>query len=137
MNLLQEEYILFGEWLFHTHTVVYDQLPDWFLAFDIWNKRAHQFIPFDDMCKLTQQMGLVHVPILYNGFVERESDLLAFITTSHFGSEQMEGVVLHSIDGHQHYKFVTERFRSAIDTSPLHWRYKNRRKNKLKNALVA
>ena len=33
---LRSTRILFGEWCFARHTVPYDALPDWFLAFDVY-----------------------------------------------------------------------------------------------------
>jgi hypothetical protein len=39
----QQERILFGEWLAAEHTVCYDNLPDWFLAFDIYDVASQKF----------------------------------------------------------------------------------------------
>lgn len=36
--LLGERYILFGEWMYHKHTIFYDILPDYFLESDIYDK---------------------------------------------------------------------------------------------------
>ena len=36
---LIDRYILFGEWCYAQHSVVYDRLTDWFLGFDIYDKR--------------------------------------------------------------------------------------------------
>jgi hypothetical protein len=37
-------YCLFGEWLWCTHCVSYDKLPDFFIAFDILDKAANEFV---------------------------------------------------------------------------------------------
>lgn len=130
-RLLHDQYILFGEWLCHKHTVYYDALPDWFIAFGILDKQTDQFLPFDRMCVMIDSIALYHVPVLYRGLIKHENDLPSFITTSHFGSEQMEGVVLHAYDDQYRYKYVTDHFRDSIDQSPLHWRYKTRTQNKI------
>ena len=36
--------VLYGEWLYARHTVVYDKLPDWFLAFDVFDSRKGKFM---------------------------------------------------------------------------------------------
>lgn len=36
--LLGERYILFGEWMYHKHTIFYDRLPEYFLESDIYDK---------------------------------------------------------------------------------------------------
>lgn len=36
--LLGERYILFGEWMYHKHTIFYDQLPHFFLESDIYDQ---------------------------------------------------------------------------------------------------
>jgi hypothetical protein len=37
-------HILFGEWLMARHTMAYDMLPDWFIAFDIFDTATNQFL---------------------------------------------------------------------------------------------
>ena len=36
--------VLYGEWLCARHTVAYDKLPDWFVAFDIFDVPAGRFL---------------------------------------------------------------------------------------------
>jgi hypothetical protein len=36
--------VLFGEWLAARHTMPYDCLPDWFLAFDVLDSHAQRFL---------------------------------------------------------------------------------------------
>jgi len=49
--LLSRGFTLFGEWCRVRHSILYDRLPDYFLAFDIYDTRNHQFLdpgPFYD-----------------------------------------------------------------------------------------
>lgn len=39
-----ERHILFGEWLYARHSVPYSRLPDYFLAFDIYDRHAGHFL---------------------------------------------------------------------------------------------
>lgn len=43
-ELIQENYVLFGEWLKHTHSIYYNQLPDYFLEYDIYSKQDNCFL---------------------------------------------------------------------------------------------
>lgn len=37
-DLLEDRYILFGEWMLHKHSIFYDRLPHYFLESDIYDK---------------------------------------------------------------------------------------------------
>ena len=37
-NRFAERYILFGEWLFATHSIPYTRLPDRFMAYDLYDR---------------------------------------------------------------------------------------------------
>lgn len=37
-------HILYGEWLYATHSVRYDRLPGWFIAYDIYDKAEDKFL---------------------------------------------------------------------------------------------
>lgn len=42
-QLLGSRYVMYGEWLYAKHTVFYDQLPHYFMEFDIFDKREQRF----------------------------------------------------------------------------------------------
>jgi ATP-dependent RNA circularization protein (DNA/RNA ligase family) len=44
LNIIGDRYIIYGEWLFAKHTVFYDLLPHYFLAFDVFDKETNTFI---------------------------------------------------------------------------------------------
>lgn len=50
--LLQDKYVLFGEWLEHKHTVFYDNLPQWFIEYDIYDRQNQQFLSTEARIKL-------------------------------------------------------------------------------------
>jgi ATP-dependent RNA circularization protein (DNA/RNA ligase family) len=133
LEKLGDKLVLFGEWLHHKHTVPYDELPDWFIAYDLWDKEAKNFVPFKDFCHIMDECEIHHVPILFEGVIQNENHLIEFISKSRFGSEEMEGIVIHSPDGKYRYKYVTGRFHESVDQSSQHWRYKARIPNKLKS----
>src|ERR1700675_4764579 len=40
---LGDQYMLFGEWCYARHSIRYIRLPDWFLAFDVYDRSARRF----------------------------------------------------------------------------------------------
>ena len=43
-SVLAERYVMYGEWLYAKHTVFYDQLPHYFMEFDILDKTTGEFL---------------------------------------------------------------------------------------------
>ncbi|WWC98147.1 hypothetical protein V866_005038 [Kwoniella sp. B9012] len=39
-----ERYVLFGEWMYATHSIHYTNLPDWFIAFDLYDRSTNVFV---------------------------------------------------------------------------------------------
>ena len=50
--------ILFGEWLAATHSIAYDQLPDFFLVFDVYDRSAGRFWSTARRNALAEHLGL-------------------------------------------------------------------------------
>jgi hypothetical protein len=121
-EMLGDRYILFGEWLFHVHTEHYTSLPDWFMGFDVLDKETGEFLPFDEATRVIESAGLRHVPVLGKAIIKDEKHVRSFIGKSSFGDVEMEGVVLHSADGKDRVKFVTERFVQQVNDHPREWR---------------
>lgn len=42
--LLENRYAMFGEWLYYKHTIFYDNLPSYFLEYDIYDKKQSRFL---------------------------------------------------------------------------------------------
>jgi hypothetical protein len=88
--------ILFGEWCAHLHTVKYDRLPAYFLAFDIYSVREKRFLSRESLHRRLRSASklIPAVPLLgRRAFTEAEVD--AFLTRqTTFGPEHLEGVYL-------------------------------------------
>jgi ATP-dependent RNA circularization protein (DNA/RNA ligase family) len=59
--------ILFGEWLFARHSIAYDRLPDWFLAFDFYDLKSQRFLSKEERDVVCGQIGLSTVPFVDYG----------------------------------------------------------------------
>lgn len=54
---LTNEYILFGEWCYATHSIKYEALPDWFVAFDIFDKKENKFFSVQRRDEMLERMN--------------------------------------------------------------------------------
>ena len=121
-HVLGEDRVLFGEWLYAKHSINYDKLPSYFMAFDIFDKKERKFIAQRRVKEDLVSTSLQHNPILYEGKINGLTELEELITTSQFGSESMEGLYLRVDDTNynlQRNKFVCSEFQQNIDE---HWK---------------
>jgi hypothetical protein len=63
-NILGQRYIMFGEWAYAKHTVFYDNLPHYFLEFDLFDKEAEKFLDTATRHELLADSPVVSVPVL-------------------------------------------------------------------------
>ena len=85
-QLLEDRFILFGEWAYARHSVRYRRLPHYFFEFDIYDKLSGAFLVLDQRMALIEGSGIPTVPVLHRGSLDRER-LLPLIGPSRFGSE--------------------------------------------------
>ncbi len=90
--------ILFGEWCYAEHSVSYDALPDWFLAFDIYDRPAGKFWSRERRDHLVKALGLAAVPLLSTGVFTIEK-LRKLIGRSRLGSADSEGLYIRWDEG--------------------------------------
>jgi ATP-dependent RNA circularization protein (DNA/RNA ligase family) len=92
-DILGGERILFGEWCYARHSVAYDCLPDWFLAFDIFDKSTKHFLSVSKRNELLKQTSISTVPELGRGFFKL-FELEKLFSRSRFSKEPAEGLYL-------------------------------------------
>jgi len=138
-SLLGNRLIIFGEWMFHVHSIHYTCLPDLFVAFDIYDKenldrdgRKHdgKFLPFYAAMAACASHGIKTTRVIDDAILRDKKHLLSYIGKSAYTDGEMEGIVLHSPDGQEHYKYVTPAFKASVDAAG-HWRECDRVRNSL------
>jgi hypothetical protein len=97
-NILDSGNVIFGEWLYSKHSVVYDRLPSYFLCFDIYCLAEQQFYAQHEVEQILHGTGIKHNPVVFRGHVGDIKELEAMIQPSQFGPGQMEGVYIR-VDG--------------------------------------
>lgn len=130
-DILSNEFILFGEWCYVTHSIYYDCLPDWFVGFDVYDKNNERFLSVEKRNHIMKQIGISRVPMLGKGIFTLEQ-LKSFIGKSKYSSGICEGIYLRQDEnGFLKYraKIVREDFQQKID---IHWTKKEIKHNKVK-----
>ena len=92
------ETIAFGEWCFAEHSVFYDSLPDWFLLFDVYDRRQGRFWSRVRRDELARNAGLWTAPLVASGVLSLPA-LKRLPVTSRLGRMPAEGVCLRWDDG--------------------------------------
>lgn len=117
---IPEGTILYGELMFCKHTVFYDKLPDYFVAFAWCDRDTNEYYSRDEMVELCDRIGISYVPEIARG-VFNKTELFDLIPkTSNFGSEPAEGIVVWNQKNGMRGKVVREEFQKAMDRTG-HW----------------
>ncbi|KAF8652873.1 hypothetical protein AX16_004094 [Volvariella volvacea WC 439] len=88
-----ERYILFGEWMFATHSIPYMTLPDRFLAFDLYDRTRDVWADRRTLERLLKGTGIQLVPVIQEGSaIPSEAELKSLVQgQSRFWEGRIEG----------------------------------------------
>lgn len=122
--------MLFGEWCRAVHSVEYRALPDWFLAFDVYDRATGRFWAAGRRDELCASLGISTVPLLGAGVLGR-AGLLALVGRSTLGAATGEGIYVRREAAGElvaRAKVVRAEFQQAIGD---HWSGRLLRLNRL------
>lgn len=126
-TVVPERYVLYGEWVAATHSIAYERLPDWFLAFDLYDWLSGAWAGRDTLVGVLEGSGVCVVPELWRGVLEGEEMLRGFLERgSAYGGGRVEGVVVRW-EGGERGKVV----RGDFIAGTAHWSKNVYRKNGL------
>jgi ATP-dependent RNA circularization protein (DNA/RNA ligase family) len=112
--------ILFGEWCYAIHSIEYKSLPDWFIAFDVYDKKENRFLSVKRRNEIVEKAGLNAIRQIARGVFSLD-EIVAFMGKSAYGEGLVEGIYLRIDEGDwlkQRAKIVRTEFTQAIET---HW----------------
>ncbi|KAF9011281.1 ATP dependent DNA ligase [Cyathus striatus] len=90
-----QRYILFGEWMFATHSIHYTRLPDHFIAFDLYDRSTNTWVDRRTLSGLLLPTSIPLTPVLHEGPMPTEIELKHMIQQqSQFCDEIVEGVYI-------------------------------------------
>lgn len=122
--------VLYGEWMVCTHTIFYDKLPDYFLAFALYDKAADEYKHRDKMTELCDDIGLFYTPEIARGVFTKDELFKMIPNQSAFGPTKAEGIVVWNYTADLRGKIVREEFVKDMEEDE-HWSGKTITKNKL------
>lgn len=120
VDALGSDLILFGEWCFATHSLRYTRLPDWLLAFDVYDRSRKVFWSVLRRDQLAKQLNVATVPRVASGRFDL-ADLVSLLASSKVGTGPAEGLYVRREEGDRlvaRAKLVRPEFVQGIST---HW----------------
>jgi hypothetical protein len=130
VDALFPDLMLFGEWCYAVHSVQYARLPDWFLAFDVYDRAQGEFWSTQRRDALVSRLGLELVPRLGAGRFDLMG-LRALLGPSRLADGPAEGLYVRIDQGERlvaRAKIVRPEFLQAIDE---HWSRRELKSNAL------
>lgn len=113
---------VYGEWLLARHTIPYTRLPDWFVAYDLYDQNVGKFLSPATGRRILQETGF-HIPLnIHEGALESHEELVEYYEDleqmtrlqSAWADSEVEGIYLkvcnHEVVTHR-FKMVREDFR--------------------------
>ncbi len=85
-TMLENRFLLFGEWLYARHSVHYRSLPHYFFEFDIYDKEQQVFLDLTARLEKLEGTGILTVPVVHRGAVTAD-DLGKLIGPSQYDSQ--------------------------------------------------
>lgn len=131
VDALWPNLMLFGEWCYAVHSVVYERLPDWFLGFDVYDRSAEKFWDTARRDALLAALRLHPVPRIASGRFALGAVEEFLSNRSQVGNRGVEGVVVRRESGGfttARAKLVRAEFTQAIEE---HWSRGPLRRNEL------
>jgi hypothetical protein len=131
VDALFPDLMLFGEWCYAVHSVRYSHLPDWFLAFDVYDRSSGEFWSADRRNTLVQDLELSSVPRLGQGRFDL-GGLKALLGQSHVTDGPAEGLYARREEAGRlvsRAKLVRAEFVQGIEE---HWSKRQIEQNRLR-----
>ena len=86
---------LYGEWLWALHGIHYDELPDWFIVYDMYDLSNRHYIAPNFRREILDHYGFANIPLLHTGPITLEElQKLCQQPSAYSSSDQCEGVYL-------------------------------------------
>ncbi|PPR02339.1 hypothetical protein CVT24_011684 [Panaeolus cyanescens] len=127
-----ERYILYGEWMYATHSIPYTDLPDLFVAYDIFDRKTRQFADTKTLRALLAGTTIHTVPIVHEGVMPTDTTLLNMIQApSKFYHGRVEGVYV-KVEVNGVVRMRGKVVRSDFIAGNEHWSRGNIRANGIK-----
>lgn len=126
---IPEGWRICGENLYAKHSLFYDNLPSYFMVFNVWNEN-NVCLSFDDTIEWCKLIGIEHVPVLWRGVFDEK-----FVREFAVDHSKQEGYVIRVTKPFEYKdfeKFVGKNVREGHVQTNERWMFQKIIPNKLK-----
>ncbi len=124
-NVIGDRYIIYGEWMYAKHNIYYDNLPHYFLEFDVYDKEQNVFLDTKRRKELLKDLHLHSVPVLKEGYFNSYKEILSLLGNSQYINENnssriMEGIYIKIEEDNivkERFKFVRKQFKQVQENN--------------------
>ena len=122
--------LIYGELLYATHHIYYNNLPEEFLVFDV--RQGKKWMKYDKRKEFCEKHGFFMVPLVDRGHFTKD-ELSEIVPEQSAHGDICEGVVVKRYAKHGYFrgKIVKPGFIKALDEDDEHWSRKEVRRNKV------
>jgi hypothetical protein len=94
-DILEDRYIMYGEWISGFHSVFYDLLPHYFMEFDIYDKKEKVFLDTTRRNEMASKADVLisQVRVITGGKFDSIDDIVANVGLSAFISEDAYSIL--------------------------------------------
>lgn len=107
--VLGSRFTMYGEWLYAKHTVFYDQLPHYFMEFDLLDREAGHFLDTEARRELLFGLPVMPVPVVHVGKVTSVDQLAALIRPSLYKSPGWQDALADAADASGSRREIVEK----------------------------
>ena len=124
-KVIGNRYIIYGEWMYAKHNIYYDNLPHYFLEFDVYDKEKEMFLDTKSRRELLKDLPIFSVPVLKVGYFKSYKDILSLLGESKYISEEqtlrlMEGLYIkveEESEVKERFKYVRKQFKQIQENN--------------------
>ena len=98
-NTWQSPITIYGEWMFAQHSMEYNKLPDWFIAYDIWSVEDSQFLSPEIVERLLLETEIPFIKPIKTTFTSMSDIISRSEMKSQYRDGMVEGIVLKTSKG--------------------------------------
>ena len=117
-ELWESPVTIYGEWMFASHSIKYDKLPDTFIAYDIWSVVDNKFLNPEIVKNLLSETNIEYIKPFKMTFTTIEGIVETSEMDSLYRDGKAEGIVIKTSEGYfveEMYKVVNKFFERRED----------------------
>lgn len=93
-DILGDRYVLFGEWLYAKHRIFYDNLPGYYLVYDVYDKEQDLYLATPRRQEMLKSLPLPEAPILFRGPYRKAGNFTQYTSKTDFKTDSWRETLL-------------------------------------------